>query len=75
MDEDKVERVRKYYSWLDESMAYDPQYVAERLNVSDRTITRMIKRGELTATRVGERQLRIPGKGLLDYLVENTTFK
>lgn len=72
---EKAAKVMESYPWLDLAIAYDPQYVAERLNVSDRTITRMVKKGKLTATRVGERQLRIPGKDLLDYLVENTTFK
>lgn len=44
--------------------------VAERLQVDDKTVRRLIKRGELKAYRLG-RQLRISDDDLLAYLDKN----
>lgn len=43
--------------------------VADMMNVSPQTITRVIERGELQAVKVG-RQYRIPESSLRDYVVQ-----
>ena len=47
-----------------------PDEVAEILEISRRSVYRLIKQGELMAMRVGDRPLRIPRKELRDYIAE-----
>jgi excisionase family DNA binding protein len=46
----------------------DYQSAAERLNVSESTIKRLVGRGELQAVRVGQRALRIEPATLQTYI-------
>lgn len=43
--------------------------VADELGVCERTVRRMIARGDVPAIRAGARQLRVPAADLRDYLV------
>lgn len=47
--------------------------VADMMNVSPQTITRVIERGELQAVKVG-RQYRIPESSLRDYVEHRGCF-
>ena len=50
---------------------YTTEELSKYWQVSPRTITRMIKKQELHALRVG-RQFRIKGESILEYEVRNT---
>jgi excisionase family DNA binding protein len=51
----------------EERRVLTPRQVAEQLVVSERTVIRLIERGELRGIRVG-RQWRVPKEALEDYL-------
>lgn len=45
---------------------------AEYLQVSEKTVRRLIKYGDIVASKVGERNWRIRKKDILDYLSNNS---
>jgi len=49
---------------------FRPDEVAHILDISRRSVYRLIARGELMAVRPGKRLLRIPRDELRDYLIE-----
>lgn len=51
---------------------FSPKAIAGKLNVSEETVRRLIERGELQATRVGN-QLRVSESWLQEYIDKNKT--
>ena len=47
--------------------------VADKLGLSGATVRRMVRNQEIAAIKVGQRQYRIPARGLAEYLAANTT--
>ena len=58
---------------IDESLAWDKRTVAQKLSVSERTVTRLVNRGELTSVNVG-RSIRIPVRSVYE-LLDSPTLK
>ena len=48
---------------------------AEYLQVSEKTVRRLIKFGQITASKVGERNWRIRKQDIEEYLAENSNKK
>ena len=52
---------------IDESLAWDKRTVAQKLSVSERTVARLVDRGELTSVHIG-RSIRIPVRSVYELL-------
>jgi excisionase family DNA binding protein len=69
---ERIMKVRPQPAPASVAPLHDVATVASRLDVSEKTVRRMIDRGELPAHRVG-RLLRISDGDLADYLRERRT--
>lgn len=56
----------------EENKLYTRQETAKYLNVSIRTVDRLIKNGELEVNRIGLRNVRISETAIKDYLNKST---